>query len=599
MTGRRKLLILMLAGAGLVAGAAVLSAIVISDWRLKAVAAGGGAVALFAAGVLQNAINAALGTGDKDHVAPARNTLLPGQKPPLVRDITDPVMTGVHAAARRPGGDRVPPYVPRDVDPVVHQALGRGGFVLLSGAAAAGKTRTGYEAIRAVLPRHVFIWPQRIDDVPQALKLAREERECVLWLDSLQRYLGGGAITSASITELLTGRDHHRVVVATLRAAEESRLIAMAGSLSGGQLIRDGQAVLDLAERIVVDRMFSAQERARAASLASQDLRLSAALRHADRYGLAEYLSSGPQLHTEWQNAWDRGVNPRGAALVAAAVDCRLAGFSAPLPRLLLEELHQEYLDRHDGMRLRPEPLSAAWAWATRLRDSGDSPLWLAGQDSYDVFDYLVDVRASELATPVPESTGRAALRFANGTAALVIGGTAWYQGYLELAVEGFRRSYAELERTDGPEALSTLTSRSDLAVALHASGKLPDAEKEYRAILDGRTAALGEAHPDTLASRNNLATLLHAQRRLDEAEAEYRAVLDLRTSTLGASYPGTLVTRNNLGVVLKDLGRLDEAEAELKDVVERREQVLGPDHPHTLLSRRNLAVVRRQRSGG
>ena len=595
MKGRRTVLVLVLAGMCLVAGAAVLGVTSIPDWRLKVLAAAAAAMATFGAGIVPVWLTAVVEKRHQYEAARAQSIFMIGGKPPLVQDISDALSTGVHASARGARGDRIPPYVLRDADPALRQALNHSGFVLLSGAAAVGKTRTAFEAIRAVLPHHVFISPKGIAEVPEAMRAAGQERHCVLWLDNLQRYLGGSAISSAGIAELLSGKGHHRVVVATLRAAEESRLIAMAGSPSGGQLMRDGQAVLDLADRIVIERMFTTQERERVASLAIQDARLASALRHANEYGIAEYLSSGPQLHTEWENAWERGAHPRGAALIAAAVDCRLAGFAAPLSRSLLDELHQEYLDRGGGMRLRPEPLNDAWAWATQLRDSGNSPLWLGERDSYHVFDYLVDVLAARQ-VPVPESTVRTALRFADSADALVIGATAWYQGRRELAVAGFRRTYAELRRTKGPDEPATLASRSDLAVTLYALGRLPDAETEYREILDRRTAILGPHHPDTLASRNNLAVLFHHERRLAEAEAEYRAVLSDRTRALGPEHPDTLVTRNNLGVVLMHTGRLDEAEAELKQVVELREQVLGPDHPVTEMSRGNLETVRRMR---
>jgi eukaryotic-like serine/threonine-protein kinase len=602
MTRRRTVLALIIVAGFCLAGIApVLGSPGPSGWRVKALAAGA-AVALFGAGMTQTRASALLDRRRQDQAELERGIYTPGGRPPLIRDLASPLSVGVHAAARPDGADgtgRLPPYVPRDIDPGLHQALLGSGFILLVGAAAVGKTRTAYEAIRAVLPDHVFIAPGRSDDIPAAVRAARAERHCVLWLDSLQRYLGAGAITSQAIAELLAGDGHHRVVLATLRAAEESRLIAVAGSLSGGQSLREGQAVLDLADhRIVLEREFTGPERSRAAELAAQDSRLADALRHADRYGVPEYLSSGPQLFIECSNAWERGSHPAGAALVDAAVDCRRAGFAAPLPRALLDELSREYLDRHGGTELRPEPLAAAWAWAIELRDSGSSPLSPVGQGSYDVFDYLVDVRAREPTWPVPESTVLAALRFAGPADAVTIAGTAWYQGRPELAEAGFRSAYAELISNQGPDAAATLASRSDLAVTLHAAGKLPDAEAEYRAILSRRTATIGPTHPETLASRSNLAVVLHDRRQLDEAEEHYRAVLDLRTTTLGAEHPSTLITRNNLGVLLEELGRLAEAEAELDEVVRLRAKVLGPDHPNTAVSRANLEMVRRKLSG-
>jgi len=604
VTRRRTVVLLALAGLCSVVAATVLGAVGIPALWLKLAAAAAAAIATFAGGVAQLRLSTAMDQRRQERAILTRRVFTPGGKLPLVRDITDPVSLGVHATAPLPGETgRVPLYVDRDVDPALRRALASSGMVLVAGDAAAGKTRTAYEAMTAVLPGHALIAPRGTGDVAAVMAGARAERNCVLWLDSLQRYLGVGGVTSKSIAELLAGDGHHRVVLATLRAAEESRLIAAAEGLPGGQLMREGQAALDQVDhRIVVDRLFSEPERARATALAAQDPRLADALGHADQYGVAEYLSSGPRLRIESENAWERGTHPRGAALVTAAVDCRRAGFAAPLPQQLLDELQQQYLDRRGGTRLRPESLALAWKWATTLRDSGDSPLWPTGRggsdefDVFDVFDYLVDVPVRE---PVPEQTVRAALGFAGPADAVAIAATAWYQDRRDTAVAGFRRAYTELLRADGPDALTTLASRSDLAVTMHAMGRLPDAEAEYRAILDGRTAALGTSHPDTLVSRNNLAVVLHSERKLNEAEAEYRAILDIRTTTLGPEHPSTLLSRNNLGVVLKDLGRLAEARAELEEAVRLRTRVLGKDHPHTIISRDNLDAVRRKLSSG
>lgn len=592
MTRRRNAVMLVLAGVCAAVAGGLTSLAKVPHLWLSVAAAAGAALVAYTGGLLQSRVQRR-----RDH-GPG---YLQGRRPQLVQEINDPVGIGIHGAQRLPGLGHLPPYVQRDIDPELRQALADGGFVLVTGDAAVGKTRTAYEAVRVALPGHVFFAPAGANDAAMAVAAAREQRDCVLWLDSLQRYLGADAVTSRGLADLLAGDGHHRVVIATLRAAEESRLVVLAESLSGGQLVRDGQAVLERVDRrFVVNRLFSSAERDRAAPLAADDWRLADALARADRFGVAEYLSSGPQLRIEWDDAWARGTHPRGAALITAAVDCRRAGFAARLPRALLNELHQDYLDLQGGVTLRPESLADAWKWATAMRDSGNSPLWRTGREqSYDVFDYLVDVQARGSAQPVPERTVRAALRLAAPADATVIGATAWQQGRTVLAEAGFQTAYNLLLQTDGPDAATTLASRSDLAVALHALGKLPDAETEYRAILARRSATLGANHPDSLASQNNLAVVLHAQRRMVEAEAEYRAVLDMRTALLGTEHPSTLLTRNNLGVLLKDTGRLVEAGAELEEVVRMRTSVLGENHPHTVISRYNLRTVQHKLSGG
>jgi tetratricopeptide (TPR) repeat protein len=71
------------------------------------------------------------------------------------------------------------------------------------------------------------------------------------------------------------------------------------------------------------------------------------------------------------------------------------------------------------------------------------------------------------------------------------------------------------------------------------------EAEAAYRLAL--------RADPDHLDARINLGRLLHESGRLAEAEVEYRRVLAVQPSALAAF---------NLGVALEDLGRVDDAVA-------------------------------------
>ena len=94
--------------------------------------------------------------------------VLPGGRLPKVREVSDPVMLGVHpsssvrAGSRGPAGEplleRVPAYVPRDVDDELQRRLAVSGFVLIVGDSTAGKSRAASEAI-AVLPDHVGYRP--------------------------------------------------------------------------------------------------------------------------------------------------------------------------------------------------------------------------------------------------------------------------------------------------------------------------------------------------------------------------------------------------------------------------------------------------------
>src|SRR4030095_14355259 len=89
-------------------------------------------------------------------------------------------------------------------------------------------------------------------------------------------------------------------------------------------------------------RLWSPTELAAAATFAD-DSRIALALQQAKIFGIAETLAAGPELLRDWRNAWAPGSHPRGAALVAAAFDCRRAGLDDPVPRDLLLDLHRHY----------------------------------------------------------------------------------------------------------------------------------------------------------------------------------------------------------------------------------------------------------------
>lgn len=378
--------------------------------------------------------------------------VLPGGRLPKVREVSDPVMLGVHpsspvhAGSRGPAGEplleRVPAYVPRDVDHELRRRLAVSGFVLVVGDSAAGKSRAASEAI-AALPDHVLVVPQSRESVSVAVDKAAGTRRCVLWLDDLENYLGPGGLTREGVARVVAGKRSHRVIVATLRAAEEALLLADdAGREEGGwQSHRDARKVLEQAHRIPLPRIFSRpeQERARARAF---DPRIADALTHMGVYGLAEYVAAGPELVRDWENAWGPNTDPRapshprGAALVTAAVEVRRGGYTSPLPREVLEAVHDYYLRKRGGALLRPEPLTEAWEWATRPRRATTALLQGFGSQHVHVFDYLLDAvqRQSAPGDYPPDSILEVALAAAAPVDADDIADMAYYYGRYQLA---------------------------------------------------------------------------------------------------------------------------------------------------------------------
>ena len=214
----------------------------------------------------------------------------------------------------------LPRYVSRDVDGLLSERIRRGGFFVLVGDSTAGKSRTAVEALRRVHPESMLVAPLTRDALPTAVAWARLHRNCVLWLDDLERFLGpGGGLTPQQIAGLVLG-DDKVLVLATLRAEERARLFAIGSDDSAElrSLAREVGPVLRLAEFIRIDRRFTGGEVQRAEVTANDDPRIAAALTYGDRYGPAEYLAAGPVLLDRWQDGWAPGQSPRGAALVSA-----------------------------------------------------------------------------------------------------------------------------------------------------------------------------------------------------------------------------------------------------------------------------------------
>ena len=153
-------------------------------------------------------------------------------------------------------------------------------------------------------------------------------------------------------------------------------------------------------------------------------------------------------------------------------------------------------------------------------------------------------------------------------------------------------------------EYLMELTIKQALqqGITAHKEGKLQEAERLYRAILQSQPAHpdanhnLGvlavsvnkaeaalplfktalKANPDFAYAHYNLGVTLEKLGKLDEAEASYKQAIALNPDDAEAHY--------NLGVMLQELGRLDEALASYIQAI-----ALKPDYPEAYV---NLGIA-------
>jgi len=126
---------------------------------------------------------------------------------------------------------------------------------------------------------------------------------------------------------------------------------------------------------------------------------------------------------------------------------------------------------------------------------------------------------------------------------------------------------------------------------AVEAPRMASDSE-QLRRTLEGREQQLGAQHEDTLIAVVNLAVLLHAQGKLAEAEPLCRRALERCARQIGEDHAVSLAAVHNLAALLLAQGKLAEAEPLCRRALEGREQILGAQHPDALLSARALATL-------
>lgn len=524
---------------------------------------------------------------------------------PRVRDIHDPVLLGVHRAESG-GSGGIPPYVPREIDQELRNSLGLGGLIVIMGESTAGKSRAALEALRVEVPECRLAAPTGREALATVVADLSESPRAVLWLDDLERFMGPGGMTPATVARL-----SRHILLATMRRAEYDRYTARATPLADEQdrsTWRAGQDVLRNAHLIMLDRLWSTTELDAAAQF-TDDPRIARALRLATTFGIAETLTAGPELARDWHQAWSPGAHPRAAALVRAAVDCRRAGLDDPVPRRLLELLHDHYLSARGGHSLRPEPIEAAWQWAQQPVHGASSLLIPAGPSDQDpcylAFDYLIDLPDQE---PVPPETWNTLLAEAEPAQASRIAGEAFWH-----VREAFRRAIASgiiddihfratvcADLDDYASAIRILEEafeegspnrslRHQIAFFRLLDGQIDEADAAFRELLVEAETDLASDDEYIQVVKHNIASCAQRRGDLQSALAQFEQILSDRTRYLGPLAMNTLATRACIAGIIADMGDAPEALRRIREIVADDERALGPDHTNTLTHRSNL----------
>lgn len=538
---------------------------------------------------------------------------------PRVRDVTDPLLLGVHPVERlnHPDGS-LTPYIPRDIDEELRTAIDQHGLIIVIGESTAGKSRAAFEAIRSRAPDHLLAVPSGRESLSAITSLLSESRRSILWLDDLERFLGPGGLTPAMVADLTSRTRNKIVIVATMRISEYERFTPRAEALADDErrsIWRTSRDVLRGAHTVVTMRRRWSPTELAAAVAFTDDSRIAYAVRRAELFGVAETLAAGPELLRDWQNGWAPGNHPRGAALVAAAVDCRRAGLDEPVPATLLVDLHHYYLDARGGQSLRPESMDDAWTWAMRPVHGASSLLMPVGPTSaeqrYLAFDYLIDQPDN---APIPSSVWATLIAGTDRTKASWVANQAYWRvrPAFHAAVDSgiadspFARSQALADRGEYSAAIEVLRDSANLAanpderssmrhqIALYRmlSDNVEEAETSFKELL---AEAESERPPDDeilQIIRHNIASCARRRGDLSDALAQFQRILADRERYLGADAMNTLATRSTIAQILAEMGNPAEALRLTKQVLADEEGALGPDHTNALETRHTMAKL-------
>jgi TPR repeat protein len=389
----------------------------------------------------------------------------------------DRALLGIHAALPLPPGPstglspQLPTYVPRDLDEELRGLLAErsvhGGFVLLAGPSASGKSRCAYEAVRAVLPDWRMLLPPSAKDLTSLVNAGIPLGRTVIWLDDVPRFLGQGMLTARTVRRLLTDGGDPAILIGTTWPAEYERLMAATGEGTVPDTTTEAQQILLLAHRFDVAGQFTATECARAVGIAQTDPRIGEALGHTAAGGIPSVLACAPELIHRWVQPADNV----GGAIITAAVEARLCGHPALIPPGLLKRLTEVYLTPAQRATAPPSWFEAAIAWACHPVRASIAPLAPSARrigelDGYEVSDILVDhgMRRYAARQKVPVAPWEVLADHSTLDACEMIGMRAIYSYGLSSAGARALRRVAEAGRTEAMVSLAmTYLEEDDL----------------------------------------------------------------------------------------------------------------------------------------
>jgi tetratricopeptide (TPR) repeat protein len=138
-----------------------------------------------------------------------------------------------------------------------------------------------------------------------------------------------------------------------------------------------------------------------------------------------------------------------------------------------------------------------------------------------------------------------------------------------------------------------------ELANILEFQKRWDEAEELFIQVLEIRKRFLGTRHIATLTSMTTLACMYQGCGRLEEAEKLSKQIIEMIKGSNWPNYPDGVLMINmiNLELTYKDQGRWDQAEALLREVIETFQVIFGTDHPVMQVCTARLTAVQNSRN--
>ncbi len=458
-----------------------------------------------------------------------------------------------------------PPYIEREVDADLRQALAKYQFVVVRGQPKEGKSRTAFEAVASLDGDPCLLAIRSGMSPDKAITQEPWDGSCgrvVLWLDRIDQFMRGSDFTRRSLDRFLKGAPQ-ALVVGTIEAGRWDEIMSAAPG-------EDYEPMHVLGVCHSLELRSTDAERARAREIYPEE---------SFDLGIGQQFVGAEELRRCYE------AMPRDqAGILRAASAWQRAGMPRAIRKAELDDLHADYL----GGAERSNAFDDALSEACKRLPSGVQLLVPESPDAdggYRVPDHMVDYIVERGDAPIKPAVWDAAMKAATGVEALALGDRARELDEREVALEAYKKARSRSRRGGDTRAAAALgcamtlrfLDRDPEAVKYFEeavkAGSLPAANNYgFMLMMQGDYEQAAEVLTENVANGNRtsafvLLATLSKWGKLDDAELRF-------TPGVEAKNPAAALMLGNVKHAEDDLERAEElyrtAEAGTRQIDER-----------------------------